>query len=387
MSCIHETISRAESGHCVVYSLTALLRGLEEMSFIGVPLTASPQANGFHITGRITHESHIPNVVVDFLALVTPDGIFPWKVEKANDKEFGLWLAPARTIGTSWGFYHARRLVLNCKTMTLDLPFSDFLCAYGQEDLLVQHRIQQPLSASQVVALAFTSPFGQRSADTVFTIETLECIRIEGETALTYPQHSRKQRLQLIHLVTKKSSIAMPLSSKKNSSTPCASPPWLDGFVLGNRVAKTNPRIGFWRTGLGLGGRLARRMGRIEWCARCASVSANMGSTPCQVGNTLCGCGRLALEKAGAGTALLRLEKWSPSASRRRWIAELGRHVMDSPRGPDGIWLTKPDRAEVWIDTLATACPFLARAGSAGFGDDWIEQAVEQLCAHAALLQ
>lgn len=172
-------------------SLTARLRGLEEMSFIGVPLTASPQANGFRITGRITHESHIPNVVVDFLALVTPDGIFPWKVEKANDKEFALCLAPARTIGKSWGFYHTRRLVPNGKTVTLDLPFSDFLCAYGQEDLLVQHRMQQPLSASQIVALAFTSPFGQRSADTVFTIDSLECIRIEGEPALTYPQPSR----------------------------------------------------------------------------------------------------------------------------------------------------------------------------------------------------
>jgi len=187
--------------------------------------------------------------------------------------------------------------------------------------------------------------------------------------------------------VTKKPSIAVPHSSKKKSSNPCASPAWLDGFALGNRVAKRILESGSgdlgWDWGAGLlgdalgewdGVRGVRRFLRL-WAQR----HAKLGTPFADAGGWHW--------KTGAGTTLLRLEKWSPSASRRRWIAELGSHVMDSPRGPDGIWLTKPDRCEVWIDTLATACPFLARAGSAGFGDDWIEQAVEQLCAHATLLQ
>jgi len=91
--------------------------------------------------------------------------------------------------------------------------------------------------------------------------------------------------------------------------------------------------------------------------------------------------------KAGAGTTLLRLEAWSPSATRRRWITALGKHVLESPVGPGGIWLTKPEREEIWIDTLATACPFVARAGASGFGADWLQQAVKQICAHAEFLQ
>jgi len=91
--------------------------------------------------------------------------------------------------------------------------------------------------------------------------------------------------------------------------------------------------------------------------------------------------------KAGAGTTLLRLNSWSPSRSRKRWIASLGKHVLESPTGPNGIWLTKPERREIWIDTLATACPFLARAGACGFGGEWTREAAAQICAHADFLQ
>lgn len=91
--------------------------------------------------------------------------------------------------------------------------------------------------------------------------------------------------------------------------------------------------------------------------------------------------------KAGAGTTLLRLQSSSPTASRSRWIDTLGKHVLECPVGPDGIWLTKPDRREIWIDTLAMACPFLARAGAAGFGEGWSKTAAEQIATHADLLQ
>ncbi len=90
--------------------------------------------------------------------------------------------------------------------------------------------------------------------------------------------------------------------------------------------------------------------------------------------------------KAGAGTTLLRVESRFPSAARRKWIAELGRHVLECPCWKDGTWLTKPERKEIWVDTLAMASPFLARAGSAGFGKGWVEESVTQIIAHAERL-
>jgi unsaturated rhamnogalacturonyl hydrolase len=188
----------------------------------------------------------------------------------------------------------------------------------------------------------------------------------------------------------KKCSMPEEISFRKKLSNYSFPESCIDGFALGNRVAMRILASGSgdlgWDWGAGLlgdalgewdgskGGRGVRHFLQ-SWAQR----HAKLGTTLVDVGGWHW--------RVGAGTTLLRLEKWSPSASRRRWISEIGRHVVDSPRGPNGIWLTKPDRGEVWIDTLATACPFLARAGSVGFGDDWIELAVEQLCAHATLLQ
>lgn len=93
------------------------------------------------------------------------------------------------------------------------------------------------------------------------------------------------------------------------------------------------------------------------------------------------------LWKAGSGTTLLRLEAWSPSARRRKAIAQLAQRVVDCPRGTKGIWLTKPDRQEVWVDTLATACPFLVRAGLAAGEPCWSAEAAEQIIRHAEVLQ
>lgn len=160
--------------------LLARQRGLEEMSFIGIPMTFPEGANALRVTLKVSHQSRLDQVVVDFLALVSPDGTFPWvRAEAGGTKGFDFCLSPARTAGVSWGFYHARRIVPNGKPVALVIPLGDFLCAYGAGALRQRHQGQQPLSGSEVAAIALVSPFRQAAADTIFSIESIEAVRLK----------------------------------------------------------------------------------------------------------------------------------------------------------------------------------------------------------------
>lgn len=162
---------------------------------------------------------------------------------------------------------------------------------------------------------------------------------------------------------------------------------WLHGNAVATRVLKrilaTNPVTLGWDWGAGL---LGDALGEWESFPGVRKFLGEWVRHHEQMGTSFMDEGGWHW-KAGAGTTLLRLESWSPSDRWRRWIEALGRHVLESPSGPGGIWLTKPERREIWIDTLATACPFVARAGAAGFGSDWLSKAAEQICAHSELLQ
>lgn len=168
--------------------LSVRQRGLEEMSFTAIPISAPAGANAFRLHGRFVHESNAPFVVVDFLALVVPDGTAPWRIPPRTGKGFDLCLTPTDTSGTSWGFYHSRKRVPNNQPVTLDLPFVDFLCAYGQGDLRECHLHQLPLNPHNIAALSFTSPFGQRPADTLFLIDALETVCLDPPPGPSYPQ-------------------------------------------------------------------------------------------------------------------------------------------------------------------------------------------------------
>lgn len=159
--------------------LVARQRGLEEMSFIGFPIACPVGADAFRVTLEAAHPSRLDRLVVDFLALVSPDGAGPWDgTPKADSGGFDLCLSPSRTKGQSWGFYHARRSVPNGERVTLWIPFRDFLCAYGSGALRQRHQQQEPLRAGEVVALALVSPFRQASAETTFTIHSIEAVRL-----------------------------------------------------------------------------------------------------------------------------------------------------------------------------------------------------------------
>ena len=165
--------------------LEASQRGLEEESFIGIPVSCPEGANAFRVTMKMAHQSRLDGLVVDFLALVAKDGIIPWTKPPTGEKPagFDLCLSPASTKGMSWGFYHARRIVPNGEWATLVIPFEDFFCGYGSGELRDRHQLQQPLAPGEVVALAIVSPFRQAAADTYFTIRSVEAVRIEDETA------------------------------------------------------------------------------------------------------------------------------------------------------------------------------------------------------------
>lgn len=160
--------------------LEARQRGLEEVSFLGIPIACPVEADGFRVTLKVSHHSRLEQLAVDFLALVSPDGTLPWTRPAAGGpKGFDFCLSPARTAGMSWGFYHARRIVPNGESVTLVIPFADFVCAYGSGELRPRHLGQQQIRAGEVAALAMVSPFRQAAAETVFTIESVEAVRLE----------------------------------------------------------------------------------------------------------------------------------------------------------------------------------------------------------------
>ena len=161
--------------------LEARQRGLEEMSFIGIPISCPAGANAFRVRLKAAHPGRLEHLVVDFLALVSPDGSAPWGgTIKGGAGGFDFCLSPLRMNGQSWGFYHARGAVPNGESATLVIPFGDFVCAYGSGGLRQRHQQQQPLLAGEVVALALVSPFRQASAETAFTIHSIEAVRLKN---------------------------------------------------------------------------------------------------------------------------------------------------------------------------------------------------------------
>jgi hypothetical protein len=160
--------------------LEASQRGLEEMSFIGIPISCPEGTDAFRVTMKVAHESRFKELAVDFLALVAKGGVLPWTRPQADvTGGFDFCLSPARTKDMSWGFYHARRIVPNGEPVELVIPFGDFVCAYGSGELRERQQSQQPLRADEIVALAVVSPFRQAAADTFFTIRSLEAVRLK----------------------------------------------------------------------------------------------------------------------------------------------------------------------------------------------------------------
>jgi len=174
-------------------SLEAIQRGLEEMSFIGVKMPCPEDTNALRLTLTMTHEGPFDELAIDVLALVSPDGKFQAEMTAAAQPApggFDYCLSPQRTAGVSWGFYHARRAVKNGKREILVIPFSDFVCAYGNGELRDRLRLQQALPADEVSTVALVSPFRQGRAETRFLIEAIEAVSVteSQESRVSYPQ-------------------------------------------------------------------------------------------------------------------------------------------------------------------------------------------------------
>ncbi len=183
--------------------LEARQRGLEEMSFIGVPLGCPEGSNAFRVTLSVAHAGDFDELVVDFLALFGPGGEFPWAetlAEAPREGGYRYCLSPTRTEELSWGFSHARRAVGNGERVSLVIPFADFVCAHGSGSLRERYLRQEPLRAGDIMALALVSPFRQGRADTLFSIEKIEAVSVpEGEPGalVSYPRVADPARVSL----------------------------------------------------------------------------------------------------------------------------------------------------------------------------------------------
>lgn len=183
--------------------LAARQRGLEEMSFIGIPTHCPEGTNAFRLTMKLEHAGTFEELAVDVLALVAPAGKFTWEQTKAAEPQPGGYdycLSPQRTSGLSWGFYHARRAVRKGEVTTLVIPFTDFVCGHGSGELRERHQLQQPLAADEVMAVALVSPYRQRGADTNFTIEKIQAVSVlppADGIGTSYPQVPDLSKIRL----------------------------------------------------------------------------------------------------------------------------------------------------------------------------------------------
>ncbi|MEI6034554.1 MAG: glycoside hydrolase family 88 protein [Verrucomicrobiae bacterium] len=157
----------------------------------------------------------------------------------------------------------------------------------------------------------------------------------------------------------------------------------LGSRVLG-RVLEQGPAALGWDWGSGLLGHalLGQEAGRKDilrflrdWVDRHLAA-----------GTTVADSGGI-LWKLGVGTAVLGLQRERSAPRYARRIREMLAYAAGAPRFACGLIASKADRPEVWVDSLMTLCPFLARAGTDGFLRDGGRAALAQLALHAAALQ
>ncbi len=93
------------------------------------------------------------------------------------------------------------------------------------------------------------------------------------------------------------------------------------------------------------------------------------------------------LWKLGPGVCVVELWRRTHRKIYRERLLEMLRYLHESPRLAGGILSSKEDRAEVWVDSLMTLCPFLVHAWADGFAPHGLDEAVRQIELHADFLQ
>ena len=93
------------------------------------------------------------------------------------------------------------------------------------------------------------------------------------------------------------------------------------------------------------------------------------------------------LWKLGVGTSVLGLQRERPAPRYARRIREMLAYADGAPRLAGGLMASKADRPEVWVDSLMTLCPFLARAETDGFLEGGGRATLAQLLLHADALE
>lgn len=93
------------------------------------------------------------------------------------------------------------------------------------------------------------------------------------------------------------------------------------------------------------------------------------------------------LWKLGPGVCVAALWQRKRKAHFRRLLEDLQHYLCASSRLNDGVFSSKEDRAELWVDSLMTLVPFLGALKAAGLAPEASGEAKHQLLGHAKRLQ
>lgn len=168
----------------------------EEHSFALIRTAGEPRANAFKLVIKASAQNEdlrresrtYWGTAVDFLVLVAPEGKpFPWDALAASEElrrhpgpGFDYEISLKRTAGVSYGYYHARRLIMDDSWTTMIIPFHDFVCGYGQKEMAGAFQQQLPMAGAQIAGIMYTGPI---RFDMEVMIDEISYVHVPGDAS------------------------------------------------------------------------------------------------------------------------------------------------------------------------------------------------------------
>jgi hypothetical protein len=171
------------------HSLEVKQTGYESFAFTGLRLPNPAEANALQLTVRADHASTLTNLVLDFLAYAAPpasQAAFPWTNcqppvawQADTNINFDLFLSESNTVKESYALYHLRRTVPNGQWTRVLLPLDDFAGIYACNQGTNLLQSFQPLRSTNLLFLAFFSPYKQLKAETRLWLDDVSLVRVD----------------------------------------------------------------------------------------------------------------------------------------------------------------------------------------------------------------
>ena len=167
----------------------------EEKAFTGIKIPQVTGANAIQLKIYMEHLSTADRTTlpIDFLAYVAPDSGFSdfpfnafepklsWLDGPFSSNVFSYYFGRNNLQNISHAYYHVRRGIPSKQWTTIEIPFADFQCAFGNGDLLNPCLRKRPLSPENIVALLYAVPhYPLATSETNIKIDEISYVKVPG---------------------------------------------------------------------------------------------------------------------------------------------------------------------------------------------------------------